>query len=735
MRSLSTLTLFLALSVTSAPAADWPNWRGLNDDGVSPDKSLPEKWSPDGENLKWKVPLGGRSTPVVVNGSVCVIRLSGGDDAKKWQEQVICVDEKTGKTKWEHRQNVFQTDIPHHRVGWASLVADASNGNIYSHSISGVVTAYSPQGKILWQRSLDEQIGRFSGFGGRTVTPLLDGDLLIVSFLTAGFTPNFIPRHRFYALNKTTGETVWMSTPGGAPYDTTYSAPIVRVINGERLLLAGNGDGGIYALQVQTGKKVWGYLLSKRGINTSVVEENGVVFASHSEDNLDESTAMGRLVALDGKQITDGKPKLLWMVDGFASGYGSPTIQDGILYAVDNSANVVAFDTKNGERLWSQNIGIAQKASPVLGDGKLYVSDVDGTFHIFKLNGRSAPEELDVDVFKNADGSATQINGSPAIANGVVYLITNNDLYAIARPDAKSVSANPKLGPPQKAPAGAQPAQVQVRPAEVVVYPKETQQFEAYVYDAKGQLIGPASGAAWAKEGGLQGEVSAAGLLTAAPVNRSQAGAVTATVGDLKGTAFVAVKQSIPYSQDFSDYEPKSVPLGWPGARGRFEVVDKEGEKMLFKASANQRSWRTTVYFGAADAHDYTMQMDFMPTEQKRRMPDAGLVSHRYTLDAMGNKQQLMIRSWMSELGRFSVEKKVTIDPDVWYTLKFRVEPSKENGPTKLFGKLWKRGEPEPAEWTIEAVDEIGHSQGSPGLYGYSSADIYYDNLQVTANQ
>ncbi|MEZ5360824.1 MAG: PQQ-binding-like beta-propeller repeat protein [Bryobacterales bacterium] len=84
--------------------------------------------------------------------------------------------------------------------------------------------------------------------------------------LTAGFGPNFIPRHRFYALDKNTGETVWLSTPGQAPYDTTYSTPIVSVINGQRLLIAGNGDGGVYALKMETGEKVWGFPLSKRGL-------------------------------------------------------------------------------------------------------------------------------------------------------------------------------------------------------------------------------------------------------------------------------------------------------------------------------------------------------------------------------------------------------------------------------------------------------------------------------------
>jgi hypothetical protein len=50
---------------------------------------------------------------------------------------------------------------------------------------------------------------------------------------------------------------------------------------------------------------------------------------------------------------------------------------------------------------------------------------------------------------------------------------------------------------------------------------------------------------------------------------------------------------------------------------------------------------------------------------------------------------------------------------------------------TKLQGKVWKKGEPEPAEWTIEAVDELGHQEGSPGLYGFSVADVYIDNISV----
>ncbi|MEZ5360823.1 MAG: hypothetical protein R2748_00415 [Bryobacterales bacterium] len=55
-------------------------------------------------------------------------------------------------------------------MGWASLVADPETGAIYSHSISGVITGFTKDGKMMYARSLDEEIGRFFGFGGRTTT-------------------------------------------------------------------------------------------------------------------------------------------------------------------------------------------------------------------------------------------------------------------------------------------------------------------------------------------------------------------------------------------------------------------------------------------------------------------------------------------------------------------------------------------------------------------------------------
>ena len=724
------ITLLLAVSLAPAMAAHWASWRGPASDGVSLETGLPSSWSPEGENLLWKAPIGGRSTPIVLDGRVCILTLAEPGTPQKWQEQIACLDADTGELVWEYRYNVFQTDIPHHRIGWANLVGDAETGYVYSHGVEGMVYCFDREGKVVWSRPFTEEVGRISGFGGRTVNPVLDGDLVIVSFLSVPWWSTPGPKHRFYALDKKTGDTVWVSEPGGRPLDTTYSAPVVRVINGERLLVAGNGDGGVYGMRVATGEKVWGFKFSKRGINSSVVVDGSLVYASHSEENLDGSTGMGRLVCLDAAQVTDGKPREVWRAEGFTGGYASPAIHEGRLYHVDNSANVTAFDAKTGKRLWLHNIGIAQKASPVVADGKIYVSDVDGQFHILKMRGDEEPEVLDVDEFKNPDGSATQINGSVAIANGRIYLLTNNALYCIGNKKSGEAGSAPAAPSPERAPADAEPAFVQVVPGEVVLSAGSKRQFRARAFDAKGRLIGEAD-ATWTLEG-LEGSISPSGELALGDANRPQGGMVVATVGFLKNSARVSSRPVIRFEENFDRLEEKSIPGGWNFTKGRFQAATVEGAKVLKKLSGNPRGWRTTVYIGDPNASGYVIEADLLGTEQKRRMPDMGLVSHRYTMALMGNRQQLTIRTWLSEFERFSKVIKFRWDPDVWYRVKMQVDLEPEGGEGAVRGKVWKKGETEPAEWTIEAVDPIAHRNGSPGIYGYSSAEILYDNVSVT---
>ena len=56
-------------------------------------------------------------------------------------------------------------------------------------------------------------------------------------------------------------------------------------------------------------------------------------------------------------------------------------------------------------------------------------------------------------------------------------------------------------------------------------------------------------------------------------------------------------------------------------------------------------------------------------------------------------------------------------------------------GKTRARGKAWPVGEAEPAAWTIEKIDPLGNTQGSPGIYADASFEIYFDNVKVTSNK
>ena len=157
----------LAVTPALARASDWTSWRGPGQNGFVPEKAVVTKWSPQGENLLWKIPLEGRSTPAIMNGRLFAIT-PVGDILKpiELQERVIALDAETGKTIWEYRFNVFDTDIVPQRVGWTSPVVDPETGNVYAHGTGGELLCLSRDGKLIWKWSMTEEFGRISSLLG-----------------------------------------------------------------------------------------------------------------------------------------------------------------------------------------------------------------------------------------------------------------------------------------------------------------------------------------------------------------------------------------------------------------------------------------------------------------------------------------------------------------------------------------------------------------------------------------
>ncbi len=718
------LPLFVTVPWCEGGSGDWPDWRGPLRNGVSFEKNLPARWSPQGENLVWKAPYGGRSGAIIL-GDRLYLQNAVGEGASR-QERVVCLNADTGELVWEHRSNVTMSDVPPRRVGWAPPVGDPTTGTVYAFGVGGQLVALSRDGKLLWERSLPEDFGLITTHGGRTVSPVIEGDRVIVSGLSSGWGNQARGSQRFFAFDKASGETVWVSSPGSRPYDTTYSPPIATVINGTRLLIAGGGDGAVHALEPQTGESVWRFAMSKRGINSGTVIHGSTAFVSHSEENLD-TREMGLIAAIDAASTGEiGADQVLWSVLGFLGGYSSPVLDGNRLYQIDNSANLVAFDIDSGSKLWTLNLGTLQRASPVLADGKLYVGTQNGKFYILKP-GPERCEILDEDRLGTEEAPEV-ILGSVAISRGRVYLVSEEAVYCFGKKsDAPVKVPNPTQGAATQA---GPPTHLQVVPTELVLAPGERVQFEARTFDRHGRPAGSGQ-VSWTLDG-IKGSIGEEGRFTASSDAVARAGSVKATLGEMSGAARVRVIPPLPWSEDFESVPIDTVPGTWIGATGKFKVRQVEGEKVLVKLADNPRLRRARVYMGPSHLSNYSVSVDIRASEKRRQMGNAGVVAQRYSLVLFGNHQRLELQSWQAEPQR-AVKTSFAWDADTWYRLKLQVEKL-DDGTVRARGKVWPVSEPEPSSWTLEKIDSLPNLQGSPGIYADVPAEIFFDNLEVQHN-
>ena len=745
----------LFLTPLTLPAADWLHWRGPEQNGVSREKDLPDKWSPDekaaNNNLLWKAPYGCRSAPLVQGNHVYLINSAGTGYSEG--ERVLCLDADTGKLLWENKFNVFLSDVVSSRVGWTNLAGDPETGNVYAHGTQGFLQCYSKDGKLLWQRSLTEEYGRITGYGGRLTSPIVDGDLVIIGMVQSSWGDFARGGNRFVAFNKKTGEVVWWSEPGGPIKGTYYSNPVVAVINGRRLLISGAADGSLVAMDVRTGNKVWSYPFGAAVINASPVVQGTKIYCSHGEENTDTST-QGRVICIDaGKLDAKGNPTLVWEEIGVKAGYTSPIIHDNDLFVCTDSGRLLSFDATTGEKRWEHAFGRLARGSPVWADGKIYVADVNARFHTLQPSATGC-KSLHSQFFPGTGGTFVETNGSPAIANGRIYFGTRDDLYCIAKKDSKA-KADPIPAQPaeSKAKPDAPIAHLQVLPADVVIAPGESVQFKVLAFDADGHFIKEVKDAEWsrpepvpppnsnAKPPPFRGEVTKDGKATADKIPTQQ-GYVAATVGKVTGRARVRVVSPLPVKYDFSKVPEGATPGGWVNAQGKYAIAKAPDGTLALKKLANDSRpplARANGFLNLPTLSDYTIQADILGKQKGENLPDMGLTNCRYTLIFDGNKQQLRIVSWEA-LPRVDKSIPFKWQGDVWYRTKFTVEPGKDKAIIR--GKVWPRDKEEPSAWTIEFEDPSPNREGAPAVYGYVlgivdkeiGTEIFYNNVSVTPN-
>jgi len=778
----------LLAACTVAPASEWTHWRGPMQNGESFEKDLPEKWSPaeaGKNNLIWKAPYGCRSTPLVHKGRVVFLSTVG--EGLTEQERAVCLDEKTGKLLWEHRFNIFHTSIVSNRLGFTNPAIDPETGNIYIHGTGGELFCFSPEGKIVWKRSLTEEFGRVSGYGGRLTTPIVEEDLVIIGMVNNSWGDQGRGGHRFVAMDKKTSEIVWWSEPAPVVRWTYYSCPVIAVIKGEKILVTGSPDGSIYGLRFRTGEKVWGYQFGQ-SINSSPVVSGDYVYAAHAEEN-EDTNEQGRLICLDAGKVVKGKPSLVWEKIGLRAGFSSPAISQGRLYICDDAAKIYAFDAKTGEQYWKFAYGRLSRGSPVVADGKIYVADVNAKFHILKAGDKKCTELQETFFRNNVGPGFIECNCTPSVVNGRIFWASRDDMYCIGKPDHNTEAVVPTK--PVENPAAGPVARIQIVPADVFIKPGDTVKYSVRSYDATGHRLAdvtatyslpipPLPKGATNAPPALKGTITEAGVLTAVPAIGQQA-YVEAKYENFTSRARVRVAPLLPIAVNLAPIPLGAMPGGWINTAAKYAVVEMPDKtKAIKKLAADGRPpfARANAYMTFPTSTDYTIQADLMGKEVRGAMPDAGIINSRYylLLDGVpssdrdeldvsaggqsgedttppttdkpntGEKKvrRLRILSWE---GPRRVYKGTAFDwkPDTWYTLKLTVET--KDGKGYIRGKAWPVGEAEPATWSVEFEDPLPNVEGAPGLFGstkniidtekekVAGTEAFYRNIKVVPNK
>jgi outer membrane protein assembly factor BamB len=768
--------LAVLLCVVGLPsrAADWPDWRGPNLDRHYDGPPLVTSFDPeDGTNVLWKNDAaGGISTPVIMGGRLfTLVRHKPGTKAEA--EKVLCLDALTGKKLWENIFHVYLSDVPAERVGWSAVATDPETNTVFAHGVCGVFTAIdATTGRTKWQRSLHEEFGFLSTYGGRTNVPVVFEDLVIASAVVTGWGDTARPAHRFLGLDKATGVVRWMNGTRELPEDTTYSSPSITDFGGTAAIVFGSSDGSIWNFQPRTGKPVWQFRLSRRGVNASPLVVDDMIYASQAEENLD-NTSMGSATAFRAGGTGDiTSTQLAWQHKGITDGRSMPVLLAGRVYFVEDGAKVNIFDTSTGQRVGRPQklLGTIVRGSPLVADGKLYICSTSG-WHVIE------PTEDGirfVNRMRLVDDD--EVTASPIAADGRLYLTTSSRIYCLGlsgniEPSSATPTRSQRVAAATRAPPG-RPAWVQVVPAEAQISAGETLQLSVRLFDDAGRLVKDSP----AEFSTTVGTVTQDGSFTA-PVGQHSAAVVTAKVNGLEGRARIRSMPQLPWRFDFEAIpfapHPKTgmlqgePPLPWIGMRYRHVVREVDGSKCLVKVTTIPKGTRSQGWIGPIDLHDYSIQADFRAQEtgvekpgspasdarastdsdaeaftqafgnpvelEKARMPDMGLIAQRYTLDLMGSAQQLQLRSWPPQVAtHFSKTIPFSWEAGRWYTMKF--EARTDSADAVLRGKVWPRGEPEPPIWTIEARHETGNVQGSPGFFGNSKdSEVYIDNVSVEA--
>lgn len=365
----------------------WGQWRGPAATGVSRTATPPVRWS-ETENIRWKVPIPGRSssTPVVWGDRIFLLTAVPDDPASvaglpprgsvppqtPHKFVVMALDRNTGRTLWE---TVATDQTPHERHQengtWASSSALTDGEIVIAPFESRGIYAYTLDGEPVWQKDLGDK--RMRSQFGEGSTPALSGRFLVYVWDHQG--QSFI-----VALDKQTGEEIWRQPRNEID---TWATPLIAEVNGTRQVITGAMN-QIQAYDLETGTPIWHTTgLTMNPIPSPVAEDGLAILMSGYRGN-----SLKAINLAEAKGDITGTPAVAWTYERDTPYVPSPLLYDGVLYFLKtNSGMLSVFDAKTGKPHYIQqrlpdmpNVF----ASPVGADGRVYIVGRDGATVVLK---------------------------------------------------------------------------------------------------------------------------------------------------------------------------------------------------------------------------------------------------------------------------------------------------------------------------------------------------------------
>ncbi len=435
---MKTLLSLVLLFSAAAPlqAGNWPQFRGPSFNGSTPEKGLPTQWSPT-ENIAWSATLPGPSaaTPAVWKDHVFV----SSTDTKSNTLKALCFDRASGKLLW---QRDFATGINRDSRSDFASPSPATDGKLVVFFYgNGEMAAFDFSGHQLWRRQIEKDYGEFAFFWTFSSSPLLfDGKLYLqvlqrdVPIEGRGLKDR---KNRSYilAMKPETGETLWRSfRPSQAVAESreAFTSPVPFVHNGRRELLVVGGD-DLSGHDLETGKELWRWgtwnptrIRHWRLVPSPVANQDVILACAPKRDPI-YAIKTGGVGTLDDSSIA-------WVskdVRPVTSDVPTPAYYDGDFFVLsDVRKSLSRVEPKTGKVKWTIPTPGRSKyeASPLAGDGKIYLINFDGDVVIVDAAGGEVLNQIAM-----GDAEDAPVRSTVVAAQGHLFVRTNRTLFCVGQ--------------------------------------------------------------------------------------------------------------------------------------------------------------------------------------------------------------------------------------------------------------------------------------------------------------